>query len=210
MQAEGGQSDDVHLWTTEDGVAVILPEMQREEAESETAVSVPSQRRGAHEKEGEGMTHRWTDEDLKLVKAKRVRGGQGIPTKKSDRSNLSPSPKKPQYKSKLELAWATRLEVMRREGEIDGWLYEPFTFRLAEGKRYRVDFLAWGERTVTCQYGHEVKVPCIIAYECKGWHKNFRDSLTHLKWAAQRFPFFQWKKVVRNGKSGFEVYDVVV
>lgn len=180
------------------------------------------------------MKHRWTDEELQQVKAKRVRGGVeghagnlkgdghkpargqqshrllGIRSAEQPVSNPAPSPHKPQYKSKLELAWATRLEVMRRNGEIDGWLYEPFTFRLAEGKRYRADFLAWGERITTCQYGHEVRVPVVIAYECKGWHKNYRDSLTHLKWAAQRFPFFEWKKVVRNGKSGFEVYDVVV
>lgn len=158
-------------------------------------------------KEGGGMKHRWTEEELQQVKERRVRGGS---LKHVGEIQHAPSPHKPQYKSKLELAWATRLEVMRRNGEIDGWLYEPFTFRLAEGKRYRVDFLAWGERITTCQYGHEVRVPVVIAYECKGWHKNYRDSLTHLKWAAQRFPFFEWKKVVRNGKSGFEVYDVVV
>ena len=167
------------------------------------------------------MTHRWTDEDLQQVKEKRVRGGVdghslnpvrtgGPVTKQELVSNLAPSPKKHPYKSKLELAWATRLEVMRREGEIDGWLYEPFTFRLAEGNRYRVDFIAWGERTMTCQYGHEVKVPCIIAYECKGWHRNMRAALIALKWSAQKFPFLEWKKVVRNGRSGFEVYDVVV
>lgn len=164
-----------------------------------------------------------TEDEWTQIQAKRVRGAKqpgrrdapqpkkawqastGGPGHKS-----APSPNKPPYKSRLELHWATRLEVMRRQGEIDGWLYEPFTFRLAEGKRYRADFIAWGQQVMCCEYGHEVCVPVIIAYECKGWHKNYRDSLTHLKWAAQRFPFFQWKKVVRNGKSGFEVYDVVV
>lgn len=156
------------------------------------------------------MKHRWTDEELQQVKSKRVRGGQGIPTKKNDGSHPSPSPKKPQYKSKLELAWATRLEVMRRNGEIDGWLYEPFTFRLAEGNRYRVDFIAWkwveGEGVDGAPIGRYVTT----AYECKGWHRNMRAALIALKWSAQKFPFLAWKKVVRNGKSGFEVYDVVV
>lgn len=154
------------------------------------------------------MKYRWTEDDVKAVKEQ----------KSAARDSRTPHPRqgipqqanKPQYKSKLEFAWAMRLEVMKREGEIDGWLYEPFTLKLAEGKRYRADFIAWGAHVVCCQYGHEVRVPFIIAYECKGWHKNYRDSLTHLKWAAQRFPFFQWKKVVRNGKTGFEVYDVVV
>lgn len=153
--------------------------------------------------------HRWTDEELQEVKAKRVRGNLEMPTKKSDGSNPSPSPKHP-YKSKLELAWAVRLEVMKRNGEIDGWIYEPFTFRLAEGKRYRADFIAWHSEQVVRHDGEVWFRTVVTAYECKGWHKNYRDSLTHLKWAAQRFPFFQWKKVVRNGKSGFEVYDVVV
>lgn len=153
--------------------------------------------------------HRWTDEDLQQVKDRKsaARGSrtphhrQGIP---------QPS-NKPRYKSKLELGWALRLEVMKREGEIDGWLYEPFTFKLAEGKRYRADFIAWGKEEVIGDEGQLLFYrDFTIAYECKGWHKNYRDSLTHLSWAAQRFPFFQWKKVVRNGKTGFEVYDVVV
>lgn len=155
--------------------------------------------------------HRWTDEDLQQVKEKRVRGGVEVTQKsRAVGSNPAPSPKKPQYKSKLELAWALRLEVMKREGQIDGWIYEPFTFKLAEGKRYRADYIAWGIKTYDANDGTNWQVPFVIAYECKGWHKNYRDSLTHLKWAAQRFPFFQWKKVVRNGKTGFEVYDVVV
>lgn len=175
-----------------------------------------------------------TEDEWTQIQAKRVRGGSNRVAGASLAATKAPSPNKsklpttskelvkhyakldeakrnkPPYKSRLELHWATRLEVMRRQGEIDGWLYEPFTFKLAEGKRYRADFIAWGQQVMCCDYGHEVRVPVIIAYECKGWHKNYRDSLTHLKWAAQRFPFFQWKKVVRNGKSGFEVYDVVV
>ncbi len=114
------------------------------------------------------------------------------------------------YRSKLELAFALRLEVMKREGEIDGWLYEPFTFKLAEGKRYRVDFISWVWMETDGVDGAPVGRYVTTAYECKGWHKNYRDSMTHLKWAAQRFPFFEWKKVVRNGKTGFEIYDVRV
>ena len=157
--------------------------------------------------------HRWTDEDLQQVKEKRVRA-EGRSVNEQARAaygvSAAPSPKKLPYKSKLEFAWALRLEVMKREGEIDGWVYEPFTFKLAEGKRYRVDFISWRDEVIKDMYEQDVIVQVTTAYECKGWHKNYRDSLTHLKWAAQRFPFFQWKKVVRNGKTGFEVYDVVV
>lgn len=200
----------MYLWTTEDGMAVILSEVQPEETEPETAVRIETEGRGAGKKEGEGVRHRWSDEDLQQVKAKRVRGGQGIPTKKSDGSHPSPSPQKPQYKSKLELAWATRLEVMRRAGEIDGWLYEPFSFRLAAGNRYRVDFISWKLVESEGIDGAPIGRWVTTCYECKGWHRNMRAALIALKWSAQKFPFFEWKKVVRNGKSGFEVYDVVV
>jgi hypothetical protein len=165
--------------------------------------------------------YRWTEDDLK-----RVRGGGGshmeasirgsvtrtYPTKKISgaSSTLAPSPSKPPYKSKLELSFAVTLEAMKRQGDIDGWLYEPFVFKLAEGKRYRVDFIAWKLHTVEHVDGSISAYQRVTAYECKGWHANYRDSLTHLAWAAQRFSFLQWKKVVRNGKTGFEIYDVKV
>jgi hypothetical protein len=100
------------------------------------------------------------------------------------------------YKNKLEKAFAQQLEAEWRAGVIKGWIYEPFTFKLAEGKRYRVDFITWGEEGTVC-------------YEVKGWHANIRDSLTHLSWAAQRFPFFKWRKAIRKG-GGFEHVDIVV
>jgi len=106
-----------------------------------------------------------------------------------------PSPYYP-YKNKLEKAFATQLDAEWRAGAIKGWLYEPFSFKLAEGKRYRVDFVSWGEEGVVC-------------WETKGWHANIRDSLTHLKWAAQRFPFFKWKKAIRK-RGMFESMDIVV
>jgi len=145
---------------------------------------------------------RWTEEDLKRIKGKV--SAERPPQVKSKRVapygvSAAPSP----YKSKLEAAFANHLVLLQKAGEIDGWLYEPFTFRLAEGKRYRVDFVSW-------VFASESNCFITTAYECKGWHANYRDSLTHLKWAAQRFPFFSWKKVVSNGKRGFEIMDVQV
>ena len=117
------------------------------------------------------------------------------PAGKVDGAIPSPSPYYP-YKNKLEKAFATQLDAEWRAGAIKGWLYEPFSFKLAEGKRYRVDFVSWGEEGVVC-------------WETKGWHANIRDSLTHLKWAAQRFPFFKWKKAIRK-RGMFESMDIVV
>jgi hypothetical protein len=120
------------------------------------------------------------------------------------------STKPPPYKSKLELTFAVHLETRQRKGEIDGWLYEPFSFKLAAGKRYRVDFISWKTTCAQGLDGAEITSRHTTAYEVKGWHKNYRDALTHLKWAAQRFPFLQWKKVVRTGKTTFDVMEVVV
>ncbi len=157
------------------------------------------------------MKHRWTDDDLQQVKENRVRGNSSaVEALRNPADSARKSTPKPPYKSKLELAFALRLEVMRREGEIDGWLYEPFTFKLAEGKRYRVDFISWKFTQVESFDGSRAIYQLTTAYECKGWHRNFRDAMTHLKWAAQRFPFFEWKKVTRNSKTGFNVMDVVV
>lgn len=95
------------------------------------------------------------------------------------------------YRSKLEAAYANQLDAMQRAGDIKAWWYEPFSFQLSTGKRFRVDFLV--------QYpdGLEKPLECI---EVKGaWIKNRRDSITRLHWAAQRFPCFVWRLVWREG-----------
>jgi len=93
-----------------------------------------------------------------------------------------PAPAPDVYKSKLERRFAQQLAAELLAGTIQGWLYEPFSFQLGSGKRYRPDFVTWGSAG-------------IVAVECKGYHKNMRDSLTHLAWAAQRFPFLKWYRV---------------
>lgn len=93
-------------------------------------------------------------------------------------SNPAPAPA---YKSKLEAEYANDLMLQQRTGMIKAWWYEPFSFKLANGKRYRVDFMVWLlDGTTEC-------------HEIKGVHQNMRDSLTHLAWAAQKFPFHTWK-----------------
>lgn len=104
------------------------------------------------------------------------------PMRKVSGSTVNPRLASSPYRSKLEARYATQLDLELRAGLIKGWLYEPFSLKLANGKRYRPDFLTWGEEGLTC-------------IECKGFHRNLRDSLTHLKWAAQRFPCFIWRKV---------------
>lgn len=98
------------------------------------------------------------------------------------------------YKSKWEENFAKVLDLELKAGAIAGWLYEPFSFRLASGKRYRVDFVTWGPNGTEC-------------IEVKGrWIKNRRDGMTHLRWAAQRFPFFTWRLVWMEGHGFNGIY----
>lgn len=100
------------------------------------------------------------------------------------------SPSDAQYRSKTEAAYAQFLEWEKQAGLLREYWYEPFSFRLANGKRYRVDFLVWR------------KDGTVEAIEVKGaYHKNRRDSLTHLVWASQRFPFLVWRLVWRMGQG---------
>ena len=85
------------------------------------------------------------------------------------------------YKSKLEAAWAHRLGLDLRACLIAGWRYEPASFRLGNGKRYRPDFITWdSDKRVTF-------------YEVKGHHKNIRAALVALAWFARETP---WARVV--------------
>lgn len=102
-------------------------------------------------------------------------------------ANPAPSP----YRSKLDAAFATKLELELKAGFVKAWRYEPMSFKLANGKRYRPDFMI--------QYPDELERH-VEFIEVKGHHANLRDSLTHLAWAAQRYPMFVWKLVKRiNG-----------
>ena len=92
----------------------------------------------------------------------------------------------PRFRSKLEQAWANSLEMAKMAGEIVSVHYEPISFKLAAGKRYRPDFMVVDKDGITF---HEVKGQ---------WTKNKRDGMTHLKWAAQLYPMFRFVLVMRK------------
>ncbi len=112
------------------------------------------------------------------------------------RTSLSP------YRSKLEAAFASKLDLEQKAGIIKSWRYEPMSLTLAKGKRYRPDFLV--EYMPQPVYPtHICATPKLEAIEIKGkWFKNRRDSMTHLRWAAQLYPMFTWRLMQWNG-SGF-------
>lgn len=122
--------------------------------------------------------------DLSHVRPSKLEGAR-----LSRESAVIPAPSP--YKSKLEAQYAAHLELLLKAGEIRRWAYEPMSLKLADGKRYRPDFL------VVLPLGAEAKAEM---HEVKGrWTKNRRDGMTHLKWAAQlygdvfTFRLIEWK-----------------
>ena len=106
----------------------------------------------------------------------------------------------PPYRSKLEAQYAAHLDLLQKAGEIRRWAYEPMSLKLAEGKRYRPDFL------VVLPAGREAKAEM---HEVKGrWTKNKRDGMTHLKWAVQLYgDVFTFRLIEWKG-HGFDGYYV--
>ncbi len=105
------------------------------------------------------------------------------------------------YRSKLEAQYAQHLDMLVKAGEVKQWWYEPTSFKLSKGKRFRPDFLI--------QYadGLERRVEYV---EIKSrFNKNIRDGLTHLKWCAQLYPCFTWRIVYWKG-GGWDAQYVEV
>lgn len=95
----------------------------------------------------------------------------------------APSPSSPS-RSKLEARYANDLEGLRIAGQIAEWHYEPCVLKLSETARYRPDFL------VVHRESHRM-----YFVEVKGWSKNRRDGLTRLKWAAQKYWWWEFRLV---------------
>jgi hypothetical protein len=81
--------------------------------------------------------------------------------------------------NKTEAAHAADLEMRKRIGEIQDYLWEPLRLKLAPDCTYEPDFLVlMADRTIEF---HEVKGGFITD-----------DGLVKVKVAAQRFPFFRF------------------
>lgn len=120
------------------------------------------------------------------------------PMRKVSGSTLSPRQAPSPYKSKWEASYASKLELEKRAGLIKDWRYEPMSLKLAEGKRYRPDFLV-EQRLPVDENDHRT----LELIDVKGWHKNKRDAMTHIKWAAQLYPMFIWRIVYRTKGGGW-------
>lgn len=112
------------------------------------------------------------------------------------------APKK-KHRSKLEAEFEQVLKAQKAKGEIIDYWYEPASFKLCEGKRYRPDFVA----LIDSQYDY----PYLVVYEVKGsWKgKNQRDAHTHLKWFVQLYgEMFHSVQVVTKEKGKWVFTEV--
>lgn len=90
--------------------------------------------------------------------------------------------------NKTEAAYAERLDLMKRAGEILDWRFEAITLKLADGTRYTPDFLVtlWdGERTEL----HEVK----------GFWRD--DARVKFRVAAEMYTMFRFVEVRRKNRE---------
>lgn len=96
-------------------------------------------------------------------------------------------PQVPEYRSKLEAAYAEVLQGRLLAGEIRKWWYEDLQLRIGFDCRLTVDFFVHNMDCVL--EAHEVKGP-----------KQWEDSIVKLRAAADKFPLVF--KLVTRSKDG--------
>lgn len=127
---------------------------------------------------------KWTEQQLEAYQAKRKTSA------KPHRTTPKPMVKKTGM-NKLESAYASHLEGLRKAGIIQEWQYEPMALRLAERCTYTPDFAV-------------VYPDHIELHECKGFWRD--DARVKWKTAAERF---WWMKFVAVQKVKNEwVYEI--
>jgi len=101
------------------------------------------------------------------------------------------------YKSKWDEAYGYVMVMEKRCGLIKDFGYETMTLKLAKGKYHRPDYTVWhNDGTIELR-------------QIKGYHKNIRASLTALKWAAQKHPWYLFTLWRKQG-SGWESHQVEI
>ena len=90
--------------------------------------------------------------------------------------------------NQTERAYAARLELLQRAGEIKSFRFEPIKFRLADRTFYTPDFMV--------VMGDEIQF-----HEIKGYLPE-DDANVKIKVAAQMYPEFQFQMVFAEVKRG--------
>ena len=92
--------------------------------------------------------------------------------------------------SKTEERFCGILDEMERTGLIAQYMYEPVTFKLAEGLRYTPDFMAIYADPTRGGAFYEIKAS---AFHASG-QSNQMNSISKLKGAANKFKAFYFYK----------------
>jgi len=90
--------------------------------------------------------------------------------------------------NKTEAAYAARLALLQRAGEIQSFRFEPIKFRLADRTFYTPDFMV--------VMGDEIQF-----HEVKGGYVE-DDAAVKFKAAAEMYPEFQFQMVFAEVKRG--------
>lgn len=104
-----------------------------------------------------------------------------------------PPPAEREKMNKTEAAYADRLDLLRRAGTISRWRFEPISLQLADGTRYRPDFLI--------EFFDEM--PEI--HEVKGYMRD--DARVKIQVAASLYPMFRFF-VVRRARHEWDITEV--
>lgn len=132
----------------------------------------------------------WTEADLAAHNKRTGKrcGVEQVVARQSHKLKIAGSTPAPatKYRSKWEPLYAAKLAMELKLGMILDYRYEPSIWYLEDyvaGRRrkmHKPDF--W-----ILRLDRSIKIVAV-----KGWHKNIRDSLTIIRWAAQRYPWFEW------------------
>jgi hypothetical protein len=96
--------------------------------------------------------------------------------------------------NKSEAAYAMKLDLRAKAGDIFDWAFEPIRLRLGEGAWYTPDFL------VVLNTGE------IEFHEYKGhWREAAR---VRIKVAASLYPYFRFIAIQEKTVRGMKIFDV--
>lgn len=96
----------------------------------------------------------------------------------------------PGQRNKLEAAYEQHLELLKREGKIDGYFFEGIKLKLADNTNYTPDFLVFASDGVVELHdtkGTTTKMRASGLKEKVPWIEE--DARLKLKIVAERFPF---------------------
>lgn len=94
----------------------------------------------------------------------------------------------------LEVAYSKLLDTRKAAGEIESWVFESVTLKLAADTRYTPDF---------CVVNKDMEIEF---HETKGWMRD--DANVKMKVAAKMFDMFHFVLITRQSKKDGGGWDI--